>query len=785
MLGFKLLDAIIHQIDPKCVTLFVLVRQLTSSFVSDHLPYAIPFLTLPSPTDYPDYYEIVKTPISLEQIRRRLLAREFTSFDQVRHMCEGLCRNAKRYNQSGSDIYEKARALHSFIRDAYADLVENGEVSSHTGSHTPSRSVLMQQSIKLSKVEKPDSKARLDFDEPSKGTPSIQLRLKRTGDIPYVEDEDRSFGQEVDEEQTPPQTDIPRKNIKRSSTAMDTDADSEEENEEAIDLSEIPTYDFKSGLLGGQKLDRSKLHIIKKLGRRKKNAALNSRPIKVSLRQCLALLNSALDKGDEPICEAFAELPSRKEYPDYYQVIQRPVSLEEIGSRINKGMYESAASFLEDIQVMINNAKTYNEDGSAIWDAAESIRVFVDRAIIPKLQADGFAIHSSDTRPHDLTGDRLKVRLGSRSATHSSSPGPLASQGEWQPAQQIQSQELSSAVPSQNLSSSPHSSPMPAEAPGMYTPTAGAPSQTYVPNSSPLAPQEGGGLPFAASSLASQVRPPTTSPLPDLPPPLHTPPQAQSFGLQPVNGSVPFPPQQPFFPGQAPGLMSAPGSHPSMRPSKRLQGDAPLDPFSTLVLHRPDKSTIVRQPVISHFTVQSAAPHSAAPLVSLRNTVTRLHSVNILARNKYKEDVRVQLRLRDIVSHTQTQEHPNAPNWKVHILCNGHPVTKVTYQNEHAEVVVLDSTTEANPRRPAEARNEIHSATDGLPKGTFLLPPSSICSFHIPSTFGTNILDVVVNPAAPNASLLAIANDTTDPQSHEAQSLLDIPERYRIFLLCT
>lgn len=34
------------------------------------------------------------------------------TFDQVRHTLEGVCRNAKRYNQSGSEIFEKARALH-------------------------------------------------------------------------------------------------------------------------------------------------------------------------------------------------------------------------------------------------------------------------------------------------------------------------------------------------------------------------------------------------------------------------------------------------------------------------------------------------------------------------------------------------------------------------------------------------------------------------------------------------------------------------------------------------
>jgi acyl-[acyl carrier protein]--UDP-N-acetylglucosamine O-acyltransferase len=72
----------------------------------------IPFLALPLRSDYPDYYEQIKTPVSLEQIRRRLQARQYSNIDELRNAFETIWRNAKRYNQKGSDIYERARQLH-------------------------------------------------------------------------------------------------------------------------------------------------------------------------------------------------------------------------------------------------------------------------------------------------------------------------------------------------------------------------------------------------------------------------------------------------------------------------------------------------------------------------------------------------------------------------------------------------------------------------------------------------------------------------------------------------
>lgn len=42
------------------------------------------------------------------------------------------------------------------------------------------------------------------------------------------------------------------------------------------------------------------------------------------------IILAAKDKSGREVTEFFLELPSAEDYPDYYEVIQQPISLEEI-----------------------------------------------------------------------------------------------------------------------------------------------------------------------------------------------------------------------------------------------------------------------------------------------------------------------------------------------------------------------------------------------------------------------------------------------------------------------
>ena len=71
------------------------------------------------------------------------------------------------------------------------------------------------------------------------------------------------------------------------------------------------------------------------------------------------------------IAEMFIELPSRIEYPDYYQVIQHPIALQDMRNKL--GPLYSLADLKSDFDQMVQNAFTYNIKGSAVYTNAKAL----------------------------------------------------------------------------------------------------------------------------------------------------------------------------------------------------------------------------------------------------------------------------------------------------------------------------------------------------------------------------------------------------------------------------
>jgi ATP-dependent helicase STH1/SNF2 len=69
------------------------------------------------------------------------------------------------------------------------------------------------------------------------------------------------------------------------------------------------------------------------------------------------------------------ELPDKREYRDYYAIIKRPISLEMIRKRIDGNFYTSLQGFKEDFHTIWENARTYNEEGSIVFEDANVLEV--------------------------------------------------------------------------------------------------------------------------------------------------------------------------------------------------------------------------------------------------------------------------------------------------------------------------------------------------------------------------------------------------------------------------
>ncbi|KAF7722312.1 hypothetical protein EC973_003463 [Apophysomyces ossiformis] len=111
----------------------------------------------------------------------------------------------------------------------------------------------------------------------------------------------------------------------------------------------------------------------------------NSKPepeddvVATQCRQLYKAIKEAKDtEGDNHLLSTFfQQLPSKRSYPDYYDVIKSPIALNNIKTKIDQKEYISLAKLKADIDLMVTNAKKYNMKESQVFEDAVKIQKIV------------------------------------------------------------------------------------------------------------------------------------------------------------------------------------------------------------------------------------------------------------------------------------------------------------------------------------------------------------------------------------------------------------------------
>jgi ATP-dependent helicase STH1/SNF2 len=116
---------------------------------------------------------------------------------------------------------------------------------------------------------------------------------------------------------------------------------------------------------------------------------------RASLQQALrsvhdTLMNLEVPDSDDPddsepesddgpptrlIIGPFVELPDKKLYFDYYSVIVHPIAMDAIEKKVKSHQYRSLKEYGNDITLLATNCRTYNEDGSMLFQDATTLEV--------------------------------------------------------------------------------------------------------------------------------------------------------------------------------------------------------------------------------------------------------------------------------------------------------------------------------------------------------------------------------------------------------------------------
>ncbi len=98
----------------------------------------------------------------------------------------------------------------------------------------------------------------------------------------------------------------------------------------------------------------------------------NAGLMKSEMKKIIDYLVHYKENGYE-IAEIFMDVPSRTDYPDYYQIIKKVICFNQIYSKINSGEFKSLDDFEEATSLIFRNAQTYNLSGSLVYIYSQTL----------------------------------------------------------------------------------------------------------------------------------------------------------------------------------------------------------------------------------------------------------------------------------------------------------------------------------------------------------------------------------------------------------------------------
>ncbi|XP_052534341.1 protein polybromo-1 isoform X7 [Tympanuchus pallidicinctus] len=264
------------------------------------------FQKLPSKVQYPDYYAIIKEPIDLKTIAQRIQNGTYKSIHAMAKDIDLLAKNAKTYNEPGSQVFKDANAIKKIFNMKKAEIEHSELAKSSLRLRTPSN-------LTASKLTGPSSQGKGSVgDERNSSNKYFRNKRSAQGDRLSAITMALQYGSESDEDAA-------------LAAAARYEGESEAESITSFMDTSNPLY------------------------------------------QLYDTVRSCRNNQGQLISEPFFQLPSKKKYPDYYQQIKTPISLQQIRAKLKNHEYETLDQLEADLNLMFENAKRYNVPNSAIY----------------------------------------------------------------------------------------------------------------------------------------------------------------------------------------------------------------------------------------------------------------------------------------------------------------------------------------------------------------------------------------------------------------------------------
>ncbi|ATY64823.1 RSC complex subunit (RSC1) [Cordyceps militaris] len=280
------------------------------------------FQRIPNRRTVPDYFEIISDPVAFSTVRGKIQKKQYASFQEFVKDVSQIFHNAQVYNRPSAPIFGAAIKLQGIFRQELDKLVQSSQISKEEAS------------------------------------------LPDLGELPPVEES-------------------PARDSEAVISDDDDDDDDEEEEEEEAEEDDDDDDEYGTGV-GGRRVKRrlqqppSKNRVNGDMdddlhkGRGRPPMVLT--PVEARISSILKGLRRFKASSGALLVTPFERLPDRAALPDYFQTITNPIALDNIKKKAKRKKYSSVDKFLEDMNLMFENAKSYNEDQSELYKAAAELQ---------------------------------------------------------------------------------------------------------------------------------------------------------------------------------------------------------------------------------------------------------------------------------------------------------------------------------------------------------------------------------------------------------------------------